>query len=41
MTAAAAYPAAVDAAKVGSYPAQAGAGGGYVWDEVPEYRVWQ
>ena len=34
------YPDAVDAEKVGSYPATAGAGGGYVWDEVLEYRVW-
>lgn len=34
------YPDAVDASKVGEYPAVAGAGGGYVWDEVLEYRVW-
>lgn len=34
------YPDAVDPTKVGSYPATAGAGGGYVWDEVLEYRVW-
>ena len=34
------YPDAVDPEKVGSYPALAGAGGGYVWDEVLEYRVW-
>lgn len=34
------YPAAVNPAKVGTYPAEAGAGGGYVWDEVLEYRVW-
>jgi|SRR5665213_519544 len=34
------YPDAVDPAKVGSYPAKAGAGGGFVWDEVLEYRVW-
>jgi len=34
------YPDAIDAAKVGAYPATAGAGGGYVWDEVLEYRVW-
>lgn len=26
--------------KVGSYPALARAGGGFVWDEVLEYRVW-
>jgi hypothetical protein len=25
---------------VGEYPAAVGAGGGYVWDEVLEYRVW-
>jgi hypothetical protein len=34
------YPPAVDTAKVGSYPASAKAGGGYVWDAVLEYRVW-
>jgi len=34
------YPTAVDPTRVGSYPAGAGAGGGYVWDEVLEYRVW-
>jgi putative acetyltransferase len=34
------YPRVVDKAKVGSYPASAGAGGGYVWDAVLEYRVW-
>ena len=34
------YPDAVDASKVGDYPALAGAGGGYVWDEALEYRVW-
>ena len=34
------YPDAVDPARVGSYPALAKAGGGYVWDEVLEYRVW-
>jgi putative acetyltransferase len=34
------YPDAVDPSKVGDYPALAGAGGGYVWDEVLEYRVW-
>jgi hypothetical protein len=34
------YPVAVDPAKVGDYPATAGAGGGFVWDEVLEYRVW-
>lgn len=26
--------------RVGTYPALAGAGGGYVWDAVLEYRVW-
>lgn len=34
------YPDAIDPARVGSYPALAKAGGGYVWDEVLEYRVW-
>jgi hypothetical protein len=34
------YPAAVDPAKVGDYPPNVYAGGGYVWDEVLEYRVW-
>ena len=34
------YPDAVDFEKVGTYPAVVGAGGGYVWDEVLEYRVW-
>lgn len=34
------YPSAVDPAKVGTYPAKTNAGGGYVWDEVLEYRVW-
>jgi putative acetyltransferase len=34
------YPDAIDPAKVGNYPAEAGAGGGFVWDEVLEYRVW-
>jgi hypothetical protein len=34
------YPDAVEPAKVGSYPAVAFSGGGYVWDEVLEYRVW-
>lgn len=33
-------PAVRDPAKVGRYPARAGAGGGYVWDAVLEYRVW-
>ncbi len=34
------YPDAVDPSLVGDYPAVAGAGGGYVWDAVLEYRVW-
>jgi len=34
------YPDAIDPTKIGKYPAVAGAGGGYVWDEVLEYRVW-
>ena len=34
------YPEAMDPEAVGSYPASVGAGGGYVWDEVLEYRVW-
>jgi hypothetical protein len=34
------YPAVLDASKVGTYAAAAKAGGGFVWDEVLEYRVW-
>jgi hypothetical protein len=34
------YPNAMDATLVGTYPAPAKAGGGYVWDDVLEYRVW-
>lgn len=34
------YPPVLDPARVGSYPAAAMAGGGYVWDAVLEYRVW-
>lgn len=34
------YPDAVDSEAVGTYPALAKAGGGFVWDEVLEYRVW-
>ena len=34
------YPPVVDPALVGSYPALTHAGGGFVWDEVLEYRVW-
>lgn len=33
-------PAVLDPDKVGSYPAHAKAGGGFVWDAVLEYRVW-
>ena len=35
-----AYPSVLDEGKVGTYDALAKAGGGYVWDEVLEYRVW-
>ena len=34
------YPDAVDPSLVGTYPALACSGGGYVWDAVLEYRVW-
>jgi len=34
------YPKVKDESKVGEYPAIAKAGGGFVWDEVLEYRVW-
>jgi hypothetical protein len=34
------YPKVKDPKLVGSYPAVAKAGGGYVWDAVLEYRVW-
>jgi hypothetical protein len=34
------YPRAVNPKRVGKYPALVGSGGGYVWDEVLEYRVW-
>jgi putative acetyltransferase len=34
------YPDAVDLSLVGTYPALARAGGGYVWDAVLEYRTW-
>src|SRR5688572_28690560 len=34
------YPQVVDPEQVGKYPACAGAGGGFVWDAVLEYRVW-
>ena len=33
-------PSVLDPALVGTYPAAAKAGGGYVWDDVLEYRVW-
>ena len=34
------YPDVLDPALVGTYPASAMSGGGYVWDAVLEYRVW-
>lgn len=34
------YPKVFDEKKVGKYPALAKSGGGFVWDEVLEYRVW-
>jgi putative acetyltransferase len=34
------YPKVKDPKLVGTYPARACAGGGYVWDAVLEYRVW-
>lgn len=34
------YPDALDPEAVGTYDAVVGAGGGYVWDAVLEYRVW-
>ena len=34
------YPKVLDEKKVGKYPAVVKAEGGYVWDEVLEYRVW-
>jgi putative acetyltransferase len=34
------YPAVMAPERVGSFPATAKAGGGFVWDEVLEYRVW-
>jgi hypothetical protein len=33
-------PDAVDPGLVGTYSIPANAGGGYVWDDVLEYRVW-
>ncbi len=34
------YPTVLDPDLVGTYAARAGAGGGFVWDAVLEYRVW-
>lgn len=34
------YPKVLHVDKVGTYSAVAKSGGGYVWDEVLEYRVW-
>lgn len=34
------YPEVMDPQMVGEYSALAKSGGGYVWDEVLEYRVW-
>jgi hypothetical protein len=34
------YPVALDPDLVGTYPAMVRSGGGLVWDEVLEYRVW-
>lgn len=34
------YPKVLNIGMVGNYPALTKAGGGYVWDEVLEYRVW-
>jgi len=34
------YPDAENADLIGTFPGLAKAGGGYVWDEVLEYRVW-
>lgn len=34
------FPDAIDPELVGTYPAEAHTGGGYVWDAVLEYRVW-
>lgn len=34
------YPTVKNLDLVGSYPARAKAGGGFVWDDVLEYRVW-
>lgn len=34
------YPPVRDPERIGEYPALSHSGGGYVWDEVLEYRVW-
>jgi putative acetyltransferase len=34
------YPKVKDSNLIGTYPAVVKSGGGYVWDEVLEYRVW-
>jgi hypothetical protein len=34
------FPDVLDPSLVGTYPAAAKSGGGYVWDAVLEYRVW-
>lgn len=34
------YPDVLDPERVGTYPALAKSGGGFVWDAVLEYRVW-
>ena len=34
------YPEVIQKEKIGDYPALVKSGGGYVWDEVLEYRVW-
>ena len=34
------YPDVVDLGLVGKYSALANVGGGFVWDDVLEYRVW-
>src|SRR5690606_28484188 len=34
------YPKVKDANLIGEYPGLVKAGGGYVWDDVLEYRVW-
>lgn len=34
------YPKVREPDKVGEYPALVNSGGGYVWDDVLEYRVW-